>query len=140
MPRLVITKGNGTGREFAVGTEAVVGRAADVDFVLEDVGASRRHCRVSAQGGVYVVEDLGSRNGTWVNGTRVQRGVLKDGDLIRVGGVEIAFRQKSATDASAASGSATAPTPGSTPAPASAPPAPEKPKYDINPRRRRTHW
>jgi pSer/pThr/pTyr-binding forkhead associated (FHA) protein len=94
MPRLVITKGPGVGRDHAVATECVVGRATDADFVLEDPGASRRHLRVSRDGDGYVVEDLGSRNGTIVNGARIQRHALADGDLLRVGGTEMIFRQK----------------------------------------------
>src|SRR5436190_23824555 len=92
MPRLVITKGVGTGRDHAIGPECVLGRAPDVDFVLEDVGISRRHCRVRPEGAGFVVEDLGSRNGTLVNGNRVQLHALVDGDVLRTGGVEMVFR------------------------------------------------
>jgi pSer/pThr/pTyr-binding forkhead associated (FHA) protein len=99
MPRLVITKGPGTGRDHAVATECVVGRSSDVDFVLEDPGASRRHLRVSRAGDGYVAEDLGSRNGTLVNGARIQRHALTDGDLIRVGATELVFRQKDMLEA-----------------------------------------
>ncbi len=95
MPRLVITKGPGIGRDHAVGTECVIGRAPDVDFSLEDPNASRRHGRVLAEGDAYVIEDLGSRNGTYVNGERVvQRQGLRDGDVVRIGGTEFMFRQK----------------------------------------------
>ena len=99
MPRIVIAKGPGVGRDHAIGTECVVGRAPEVDFVLEDVGASRRHFRVSRDGDGYVLEDLGSRNGTSVNGARVQRIALRDGDAIRVGATEMVFRQKDTMDA-----------------------------------------
>lgn len=95
MPRLVITKGSGIGRDYAVGTECVIGRAPDVDFTLEDANASRRHSRVLAEGDSYAIEDLGSRNGTYVNGARVlQRQALRDGDVVRIGGTELIFRQK----------------------------------------------
>jgi hypothetical protein len=94
MPRLVITKGPGQGRDHAIGTECVVGRATDADFSINDVGVSRRHARFYREGEVYVVTDLGSRNGTFVNTQRVQAASLNDGDTIRVGGVEMVFRQK----------------------------------------------
>jgi predicted component of type VI protein secretion system len=94
MPRIVITKGPGQGRDHAIGTECVVGRATDADFTIEDVGVSRRHARFYREGEVYVVTDLGSRNGTYVNTQRVQAASLNDGDVIRVGGVEMVFRQK----------------------------------------------
>jgi len=149
MPRLVITKGPGTGRDHAVGTECVIGRAADADFVVDDGGVSRRHCRVLAAGGTYAVEDLGSRNGTFVNGARVvQRQALVDGSILRVGGVEIVFRQTSivAPPAGAAAGVAVPPAIRTPPAVASGSPpsAPaseaEKPRYEIHPRRRRPGW
>ncbi len=94
MPRLVVTKGPGIGRDHAVTTECVVGRGTDADFVLEDTNTSRRHCRVLLDGGGYAVEDLGSRNGTFVNGIRVQRVVVGDGDVIRIGSTEFVFRQQ----------------------------------------------
>ena len=90
MPRLVITKGPGTGRDHAVGTECVIGRSTDADFVVEDVGVSRRHCRVLVGEGGYHVEDLGSRNGTFVNGARVTSArLLTAGDVIRVGHTDL---------------------------------------------------
>jgi pSer/pThr/pTyr-binding forkhead associated (FHA) protein len=94
MPRLVITKGAGVGRDHAVGTECVVGRAPDVDFTIEDTLASRRHLRVARDGDAYVLSDLGSRNGTWVDGQRVQSAPLKDGSVIRAGATEFVFKQK----------------------------------------------
>ncbi len=94
MPRLVITKGPDIGQEYAVGPECVVGRGADADFVLKDTNASRRHCRVLAEGAGYAIEDLGSRNGTFVDGTRIQRAALADGSIVRIGNTEFVFRQK----------------------------------------------
>lgn len=147
MPRLVITKGPGTGRDHAVGTECVIGRSIEVDFMVDDAGVSRRHCRVLSTGGAYAVEDLGSRNGTFVNGQRVlQRQALSDGALLRVGGVEIVFRQKALTESPTPPASGVAVPPAlarpAAVAPPAAPPAaePEKPKYEIHPRRRRPGW
>jgi len=94
MPRLVVTKGSATGRDHAVTTECVVGRGSDVDFNIDDGNASRRHCRVLVDGAGYAVEDLGSRNGTYVNGVRIQRQAIKDGDVVRVGSTEFVFRQQ----------------------------------------------
>ena len=96
MPRLVITKGEGVGRDLRLGAECVVGRGADVDFVLSDTLASRRHVRLLQEGDAWVAEDLGSRNGTVVNGQRVQRQEVKDGDVLRVGGTELIFRDETA--------------------------------------------
>lgn len=138
MPRLVITKGPGVGRDRLLTGECTIGRAADVEFPIEDLGASRRHCRVRPEGGGWVVEDLGSRNGTFVDGQRiVQSAPLVEGTLLRVGGVEMVFR---ATDVAAPAVPAVA---RSVPAaPAAAPPAAQPPekKYDIRPTRRRPGW
>ena len=94
MPRLVIRKGVAAGRDHALGGECVVGRHPQVTFVLDDHLASRRHFRVFQQGGVWLMEDLGSTNGTLVNGRRVARQPLVDGDLIRAGSTELQFVQK----------------------------------------------
>jgi len=101
MPRLVITQGAGAGRDHAVATECVVGRAPGADFIVDDNLVSRRHARIYREGDGYVVEDLGSRNGTVVNGKRVARARIADGDTITVGQTELAFRQKTLEQAAA---------------------------------------
>ena len=94
MPRLVIRKGVAAGRDHALGAECVVGRDPSVTFPLEDQGVSRRHFRVFQQGGVWLVEDLGSTNGTAVNGQRMARQPLVDGDRIHAGATVLQFVQK----------------------------------------------
>ncbi|HEY6495250.1 MAG TPA: FHA domain-containing protein, partial [Trebonia sp.] len=63
-----------------------IGRRPDNDIVVSDLGVSKQHAelRRSATGG-YQIIDLGSHNGTYVNGTRVNEAVLKDGDIIAIG-------------------------------------------------------
>jgi predicted component of type VI protein secretion system len=95
MPRLVITKGAQIGRDHAIGTECVLGRASDVDFPIDDNLVSRRHVRVYRDGDGYSLEDLGSRNGTVVNGRRIVKCSLADGDTIGLGATELLFTQKS---------------------------------------------
>lgn len=95
----MITKGPGAGQDHAVGTECVLGRSTDADFVLEDPLVSRRHARVFRDGPGYSVEDLASRNGTVVNARKVQRQKLEDGDVIVIGTTEVVFRQKDPYDA-----------------------------------------
>ena len=64
----------------------MVGRAAESGFQVEDDGISRRHCCIErGSGGGFVVVDLGSTNGTWLNGSRVQEAPLSDGDKIQIG-------------------------------------------------------
>jgi ABC transport system ATP-binding/permease protein len=70
----------------------IVGRAADVDLVLNHPEVSRRHCRVLLEGDEWFVEDLESRRGTVVNGNRLSsRVALRPGDQIRIGPVTLAF-------------------------------------------------
>jgi hypothetical protein len=64
----------------------VLGRQPGVEVQLEEELVSRRHARISFEGDDLVVEDLGSTNGTWLNGTRITRAVVSEGDRILVGG------------------------------------------------------
>ena len=69
----------------------VVGRAADVELVLDHPEVSRRHCRLSREGDEWFIEDLGSTPGTVVNGSSLSgRRALRLGDLIRLGPVTLA--------------------------------------------------
>ena len=62
-----------------------IGRTPDNDIVVSDVLASRHHARVSTAQSGLVIEDLGSVNGTFVNGRRVGRAPLSDGDVVTIG-------------------------------------------------------
>lgn len=135
MPRLVVHKGVAAGQDKALGGECVVGRHPAADFVLDDKLASRRHFRVYPFQGSWVVEDLGSTNGTTVNGQRIQRVGLRDGDLIGVGTSELKFVQKDLLGQSTSAAPPVVPTPPSPPTPA--PPAPSRPAAPRARRRRR---
>ena len=63
----------------------MIGRHADNNLVLRDNRASRSHSRIVAENGSYVIEDLNSRHGTWINGERVARHVLRNSDRIDLG-------------------------------------------------------
>lgn len=70
----------------------IIGRAADVDLVLNHPEVSRRHCRVLREGDGWFIEDLESRRGTAVNGNRLSsRVALQPGDQVRIGPVTLAF-------------------------------------------------
>jgi ABC transport system ATP-binding/permease protein len=72
------------------GSVKTVGRATRADFVVDAALVSRFHCRLTASpSGALEVEDLRSTNGTFVNGERVQRLALAEGDRVRVGRVEL---------------------------------------------------
>jgi signal transduction histidine kinase/ActR/RegA family two-component response regulator len=81
-----MVEGPQTGRKFKVGDVAVIGRSADVHVQIEDAGVSRNHARLQRTDmGGYQLEDLGSKNGTLVNGVPVQRRVLVFGDKVQLG-------------------------------------------------------
>ena len=70
----------------------VVGRAPDCDISVRDILLSRKHCQiVPGDGGTWVVEDLGSKNGTRIKGEAVTRAALHDGSSIRMGKTQLKF-------------------------------------------------
>jgi PAS domain S-box-containing protein len=89
-PRLVQLKGEATevGRVLVLEYErTIIGRTPDgVQFVVNDHGVSRRHAAIERVGDTFRVVDCGSRNGTWVNGSRVKSATLQDGDRLQLGG------------------------------------------------------
>jgi pSer/pThr/pTyr-binding forkhead associated (FHA) protein len=85
---LIIVKGPGTGHTFTLGADPIIiGREApSAKFVIADPAVSRRHAQISRQDDGYVIEDLNSTNGTFINAQRVVGVVpLTPGDLIELG-------------------------------------------------------
>lgn len=91
IPRLVFTDGDGEHKIENLGWSLVIGRADEADLTLKDARASKRHCEVRYEGGRYVLEDLGSANGTVVNGGFITQVNLQHGDLLLVGRTELVF-------------------------------------------------
>ena len=80
------------GKTHAIATpRAVLGRSRECELRLGDVNVSRRHAEVRHEDEAYWIVDLGSVNGTLVNGKRVARERLRDGDRITLGSTEIVF-------------------------------------------------
>lgn len=79
--------GKDQGREFPLPQDLyiVIGRVSDVDVLLLDEKVSRKHAKISTHGGKVMIEDLASRNGTFVNGARIRNTELKEGDQIIIG-------------------------------------------------------
>jgi CheY-like chemotaxis protein len=98
--QLLITRGPGQGRRYELEHSSTLGRAPELAIPTDDVGVSRAHARVDTDAnGQYQVQDLESKNGTFVNDVRVHQRVLQGGDRIRLGpGVEFEFRQFDALD------------------------------------------
>ena len=83
---LVVEPAAQRGRMFPLGQELTVGRAAGCQVTLDDTYVSQLHARVFARDGQYLVEDLGSTNGTYLNRARVTGSiVMKRGDRLQVG-------------------------------------------------------
>lgn len=79
--------------QFDLGGHLIgVGRASDNDVIVDDPMVSRHHCQLRLQHGAYSFADLGSRNGSTVNGQPVSQVALGPGDLIRIGDTEIEFQ------------------------------------------------
>ena len=77
------------GETFLVGMgDTVIGRMRNTGIYLNDTLVSRRHAGISRRNGALVIEDLGSENGTLVNGEAVQQRVLQPGDIVRIGASE----------------------------------------------------
>lgn len=108
-------------------TPMTLGRARDNMWELDDEGVSRRHAEISATEDGYVIRDLGSSNGTWVNRTRIERHVLSDGDEITIGTSTLVFSEPTAEKATVMVDMANFPEPPPPASPAFAPPPPDVP-------------
>jgi Protein of unknown function (DUF3662)/FHA domain len=84
---------DGTRREVTE-RRVVIGRSRDCDIQLSDANVSRRHAELRQEGASYWIVDLGSTNGLEVNGKRVKRAKLRDGDTIILGSTELTFERE----------------------------------------------
>jgi hypothetical protein len=89
--RLRMVKGVPAYGVYLVDGTAQVGRSEESDVFLVDPSVSRAHAMVETAGGAPLVRDLGSTNGTFVNGERVQSRRLQDGDELRFGNTQMRF-------------------------------------------------
>ena len=89
---LLVRSGPNAGSKFALDKDVVTaGRHPDSDIFLDDITVSRRHVEVLRRPGGYVVRDVGSLNGTYVNRSRVEEGPLANGDELQVGKFKLVF-------------------------------------------------
>jgi predicted component of type VI protein secretion system len=127
-PRLVVENGLSKGDEYIVRKPVtLIGRNESCDLIVSDPLVSRRHCQISWDGVYCTVEDLGSTNGTFVNGRRVTGPVLlSNGDMLGFADTVVLAVQvvTAASDATVVSRSAGATGVAPTTAPAFAPPPP----------------
>ena len=108
MARLRVVKGNDEGKIFELPAyEWVIGRGVDCDLVIDDPRASRRHACIRLTRGTWMVRDLGSSGGTFVN--KAQKGrsdewsKIRHGDRVRVGHTLLLFEDETAPSPAPAS-------------------------------------
>ena len=87
MYALKFISGKYQGGEFPLkpNKQIVIGRSSDLDMVLVEDMVSRKHAKITTQDGKIIIEDLGSTNGTFVNGEKIKQARLKEGDRILIG-------------------------------------------------------
>jgi len=99
-PILIIHEGEKNGQRFAIqGDVIVLGRGNECDLLLPEPQVSRQHVKIRHEDGIYVLEDLDSKNGTWINGQQIKgERTLHDGDEINLGlAVKLVFVESEAT-------------------------------------------
>jgi pSer/pThr/pTyr-binding forkhead associated (FHA) protein len=90
----VIDGGALKGKTFPLADELVIGRADKCNLVLDDTYVSQVHARIFARNGTYVVEDLGSTNGTYLNRERITAPAeLRRGDQVKIGKTVMELRK-----------------------------------------------
>jgi VWFA-related protein len=89
---LVMSGGDHAGTRFRLGTDVTtIGREGDNDVVLDEDAVGRRHAQIRRGSDGYQLTDLDSRNGTRVNGKSITRQLLRQGDIIEIGSMRLAF-------------------------------------------------
>lgn len=92
MPALLLLTGPSAGSRFDITTEATLGRSPSCEIPLEDHKVSRRHAKIEVKDGQARVTDLGSRNGTVVNGEKIEaEAILLPGDRVQVGETTVLY-------------------------------------------------
>ncbi len=88
----VVNQGAKTGARYALDSDLVsLGRDPRSDIFLDDITVSRRHAEVAREGERYLIRDVGSLNGTYINRTLVDEGQLNEGDEVQVGKFKLVF-------------------------------------------------
>jgi pSer/pThr/pTyr-binding forkhead associated (FHA) protein len=96
---LVVQRGPGAGSRYLLDTDlSTVGRHPESDIFLDDITVSRRHVEFRREGGRFRVHDVGSLNGTYLNGDRVDDAELQNGDEVRIGKFRLIFFASDAKD------------------------------------------
>jgi pSer/pThr/pTyr-binding forkhead associated (FHA) protein len=90
---LILFKKNGNTKSFPVSSAVtVIGRRQDCDLCIPLMVISRKHCELNQDQGQFKIRDLGSRNGTFVNGTQIKESELNPGDKVNIGPLSFAVQ------------------------------------------------
>src|ERR1041385_6641828 len=90
MPRLVLLSEGFTGRTYELKTDkTTVGRVSDNAFEIPEASVSSHHAEILLRGSDVVIKDLGSTNGTFINGEKIEEATLKPGQILRFGMIEM---------------------------------------------------
>ena len=90
--KLTIVDGKDTGKNIEITKDEIIaGRSLDNDFVISDSSVSRKHFKITKEDDHFIISDMGSGNGTKVNGTKTTSATLSDGDIISAGVRQIKF-------------------------------------------------
>jgi pSer/pThr/pTyr-binding forkhead associated (FHA) protein len=116
MAKLVVLSAGFNGRTHDLNVDkTTIGRVEDNTFQITDPSVSSHHCEIVLRGSDVVIHDLGSTNGSFINGEKVSESVLKPGQTLKLGQIELQLIPEGA------------PIPPSKPAPAAGAPAPSAP-------------
>ena len=86
------TAGPTTGARYNLDADLItIGRHPDSDIFLDDITVSRRHAEIDQRAGRYIVRDVGSLNGTYVNRGRIDEATLAPGDELQIGRFKLQF-------------------------------------------------
>lgn len=93
-PLLIIRKGKMIGKKFYLSFDktTTVGRSESCEIALDDITISAQHCRIIPQENIFIIVDLNSTNGTFLNEKKIKQGYIKEGDIIRVGETQLLFK------------------------------------------------
>jgi pSer/pThr/pTyr-binding forkhead associated (FHA) protein len=89
---VVVKRGPNAGSKFVLESDVTrAGRHPDSDIFLDDITVSRRHAEIVRAEGGYVVRDVGSLNGTYLNRERIEEATLRNGDELQIGKFKLVF-------------------------------------------------
>src|SRR5262249_37590503 len=89
MAKLVVLSAGMTGRTHELKVDTTIGRVEDNNFQSSEPSVSSHHCEVILRGAEVIVRDLNSTNGTFINGEKVTESILKPGQVLRLGQIEM---------------------------------------------------